>query len=125
MHARVRVHVDLTSVAVFALIVVAVCRCTAHADPAPDMSNVHLNSASSCTTAGGSSITLPPGFFLDEIKHAALDAELRRLQDAETRLSAENVSFRAQAPGWQPGWKTILTTVIVSMAVVLAIEHEL
>jgi hypothetical protein len=43
-----------------------------------------------------------------------LDAETRRLQDAETRLTAENKSLRSQAGnGWRPGWKTLTTVFVV------------
>lgn len=45
-----------------------------------------------------------------------LDAEMKRLQDAETRLTAENKSLRAQAGGWRPGWRLIATTLVVGTA---------
>lgn len=81
----------------------------AAADPAPT-SHVHIRSASSVHTDGGSEARLPPGWFLDEASYAALDAEMRRLQDAEVRLTAENKSFRETAASWQPGWYTLAIT---------------
>ena len=45
-----------------------------------------------------------------------LDVETKRLQDAETRLTAENKSLRAQAGGWRPGWRLIATTLLVGTA---------
>jgi hypothetical protein len=107
------------SLIIFVLII-GLCR-VVHADPI-DTSNVHLKSASTCTTAKGSTVQLPPGYFLDEAKFAALDAEVRRAQDAETRLTAENASFRAHPPSAGPSWWTIILPA-VSAAVVLAIQH--
>ena len=37
-----------------------------------------------------------------------LDAELRRLQDLEVRLTAENAHMKKATKGWQPGYKTLL-----------------
>lgn len=56
---------------------------------------------------------LPPGRFLDELTFSALDAELKRLQDAETRLAAENKAMRESVQGWQPGWRTLVVTLVV------------
>lgn len=100
--------------------IVACCYSTAHAD---DGTNVHLKSAATCTTVKGSIVTLPPGVFLSDDKFAALDAELKRQQDLTTRLTAENASFRAQAPGWQPGWKSITLSILAGMAAVIAIDR--
>jgi len=54
-----------------------------------------LGSAARCTTEAGSEVLLPPGVHLPEPVWLALDAEMRRLQDAETRLTAENASLKA------------------------------
>jgi hypothetical protein len=59
---------------------------------------------------------LPPGRFLDERSWVTLDEEQRRLQDQETRLTAENKSLRATASAWQPGWKTLTLTLAVGLA---------
>ncbi len=63
----------------------------AHADVPPP---THVQSTSECDTAGGSHLSLPPGYFLPEETWSALDFELRRLQDSETRLTAENQRLR-------------------------------
>ena len=92
----------------------------ATADPAtfsaPPPSPVHLHTASDLATDGGSKLRLPPGYYLDEPTWSTLDVELHRLQTAETRLTAENASFRKSAAGWQPGWKTIATSLLVGVA---------
>jgi hypothetical protein len=44
------------------------------------------------------------------------DIETKRLQEAETRLKAENVSLRAAADTWTPGWKTITATLLLGFA---------
>lgn len=93
-----------------------------HADPV-DTSNVHLKSTSTCTTAKGSTVALPPGYFLDEAKFAALDTEVRRAQDAETRLTAENGVLRTSVAGWQPGWKTLAISFAAGAALILSVEH--
>lgn len=61
-------------------------------------------------------IDLPPGHFVDRTTWSALDLELRRAQDAETRLGAENRSLRASAASWQPGWKVLAGAVVSGLA---------
>jgi hypothetical protein len=112
-----RIDFDAFEIMLLAVIALFVLRCTAHGDP------VHLQSESTCTTAKGSTVALPPGYFADEAAYAALDLELRRAQDSETRLAAENKSLREQAPTWVPGWKTVLGAALLGMASVLAIER--
>lgn len=77
---------------------------------------VHLQSATTGRTDGGTDLRLPPGYFLDEPTFRAKDAEMRRLQELETRLKAENESFRKTAKDWQPGWKTLATTFVLGVA---------
>jgi hypothetical protein len=80
----------------------------------PDLTApVHLHSDATCTTAGGSSLTLPPGYFLAEPVWTKFDTTTKTLQDTDTEITAENKSLRASAAGWQPGWYT-LGTVLVS-----------
>lgn len=45
-----------------------------------------------------------------------IDAEFRRLQDQETRLKAENESFRKSVDSWSPGWVFITTTLVTGVA---------
>lgn len=44
------------------------------------------------------------------------DAELRELQEARTRLTAENQSFRKSAAEWKPGWVTIVSVLAVGIS---------
>ena len=89
-----RGHVLLIS----ALLVVAFVLgpCTARCEP------IRLETPSTVVTDGGSELRLPPGVFLPEEDYERLDVELRRLQDAETRLGAENESLRESVKG--AGW---------------------
>lgn len=66
----------------------------------------HLKSPSEVTTQKGSHLTLPPGYFLDERTWQERDAELKRLQEDETRKKAENESLRKSAT--EIPWKTVL-----------------
>jgi hypothetical protein len=66
----------------------------------------HLKSASTVKTEKGSDLSLPPGYFLDELTWRERDLELKRLQDQETRLVAENESLRSSASS--PVWLTVL-----------------
>lgn len=59
---------------------------------------------------------VPAGRFLDEPAWQTLDTEIRRLQTAETRLTAENKSLRGSLSTWQPGWRTMLVTFVVGAA---------
>jgi hypothetical protein len=94
----------------------------AAADPAPappampPITYYKIDTPAHLTTTGGTDLQLPPGYYLPEPAWDAMDAEMRRLQDAETRLTAENGSLKASASGWQPGWKTLLTVVVLGAA---------
>jgi hypothetical protein len=48
-------------------------------------------------------VELPPGYYFSEGAYNTLDAEVKRLQDAETRLGAENESLRksAESGSWK------------------------
>lgn len=59
---------------------------------------------------------LPPGHFVDEETWNKIDAELRRAQDSETRMRAENTQLRKSVSGWSPGWKTLATALLVGAA---------
>lgn len=59
------------------------------------------------TTPRGTVLELPPGYYLAEPTWSALDAELRRLQERETRLEAENTSLRKSTTERPPGWGTL------------------
>lgn len=94
----------------------------AAADPAP-ADWTRLRSASEVRTEAGSHVTLPPGYFLPEPAFERLDAELRRLQDAETRLKAENESLRASAAWSGPGWGTVALVLGAAGAGIAAGAH--
>lgn len=84
-------------------------------EPAPE-TPLHLRSSSTVLTDRGSRLRFPPGYFIDEVGWSKLDLELRSLQDTRTRLTAENVSLRQTANGWQPGWKTLTLTLAIGLA---------
>lgn len=72
----------------------------AAAEPAPTL---RFRESPTITSARGTVLALPPGYYVPEPAWDALDAEVRRLQDAETRLAAENASLRASAKERPPG----------------------
>lgn len=78
---------------------------TARADE-PETEIVRTHSPATCRTDGGSDLRLPAGYFLPEAKFSELDASLKTLQDAQTRLTAENTSLRASASerSWAWAW---------------------
>lgn len=101
------------------------------ADPAPAPAPTvvdkptQLLSPSTITTDGGSVLRAPPGRFVPEPAWSELDTEMKRLQDVETRLTAENNSFRATAASWQPGWYTLLGTLATGIAAGIYLDRKL
>lgn len=73
-------------------------------------------SEATCTTEAGSTFKVAPkSVILLPQSWDVLDYEVHRLQEAETRLTAENESFRrANIQGAQPSWASI---VILAVAV--------
>lgn len=59
---------------------------------------------------------IPPGHFIDQHGWSKLDTELRRSQDAETGLRAENKTLRESLSGWTPGWKVLAGALVVGLA---------
>lgn len=57
----------------------------------------HIKTPSTLTTDGGSTLRLPPGYFLDEEKWRERDERLKAAEAARTRLKAENESLRKSA----------------------------
>lgn len=84
-------------------VVIAVVLCLAR-DALGDPVNLRTRDPATLITDRGRAARVPPGRFLSEDLWQKLDREVKRLQDAETRLAAENKSLResADAPGW--GW---------------------
>lgn len=87
--------------------------------------DLHMRTASHVVTDGGADVRLPPGWFLDEASYAALDTETKRLQDAETRLTAENGSLKQSLSGWQPGWYTMASVLLGGLVLGYEIEKHL
>lgn len=81
----------------------------------PGSGYLHLRSAAHVKTAGGSELDVAPGYYLDDPTWTKLDAEFKRLQDTETRLTTENKSLKTSMKGWEPGWRTLALTLAVGM----------
>lgn len=94
-----------------AIVILATTR--AAADPV----HLHMRSPSTVTTDGGTTLKLPPGYFLDEESYGKLDTEVRRLQEQETRLVAENGSLRKTLSSWRPGWVVVVSAVVSGVAI--------
>ena len=61
--------------------------------PGQTIDTLRIRTPSTITTDGGSTVRVPPGFFVPDPVWQEIDDEWRRLQDAETRLRAENESY--------------------------------
>lgn len=83
--------------------------------PAPALPPLHFARPIVITTASGRTLDAPPGYYLADPTFAALDAELRRSQDAETRLGAENESLRRSASE-RPGLALLLGAAAIGVA---------
>lgn len=105
------------------VLVLVGCLCvtsSALADPP-----LHLLTPSTLTTEGGSTLRLPPSYVLSEPAWSSLDVEMKRLQDVETRLKAENGSLRAAVSGWQPGFYTLAIAIVSGMALAVYVDRKL
>lgn len=85
----------------------------AAADPAPP---VHLQSASTVKTDGGSELRLPPSYCLDEPAWDHLDLKVRGLQEEGTRLRAENASLKKDSGSSWFGWKSATAALALGIA---------
>lgn len=89
---------------------------TPPAPPLPAATNfLHVSVPWHLSTDSGTKLDLPPSYVLDEPSYSKLDVEMKRLQDAETRLTAENKSLKTAVSGWQPGWYTLATVLVVGV----------
>ena len=116
--------------AITAALVVLLLAARAACDPVPAPPNTplvwyHVASSGRLVTDGGTDLRLPAGYFLPEPSWSALDTELRRLQDSETRLAAEVESYKKSTDGWQPGWKTLATAFVAGAVLGYEIQHHL
>jgi hypothetical protein len=50
-------------------------------------------------------------------EHLIIDTELKRLQERETRLAAENDALRKKTSGWQPGYLTLVKVTLGALVV--------
>ncbi len=66
-----------------------------------------------CTTDGGTQLRLDPGYYLPSLMWDNVDAEMRRLQEAETRLQAENASLRAKPEVMSWGMVVVAATTLI------------
>ena len=96
-------------------------------DVPPSTTYLHLLNGGHVTTPGGADLTLPPGYYIDDASWGRIDGELHRLQDAETRLTAENGSLRSslEAGAWTPPWWTIASAVVLGAALGYEVERKL
>lgn len=76
-----------------------------------------IEPASTLKTDGGSELRLPADITIfPRPARSELDAELRRLQNEETKLKAENASLRASAEELPFGWGTIIAVAAAAVA---------
>jgi hypothetical protein len=88
----------------------------AAADPAPS-ERLRMRDPSTLTLISGRVLELPPGRFIEEFEFMKWEIEIKRLQDAETRLTAERDSYKRSTESWSPGWKTLLGALTVGIAI--------
>lgn len=77
--------------------------------PSPDAPHQVIHSPNPITLRAdtGEELRVPPGYYLPEPVWQGLDLEVKRLQESETRLKAENRSLRDSASTAGPGWGTV------------------
>lgn len=95
----------------------------AAAPAAADPVLLHLPNGAHLTTAAGADLDVPPGYYVDAGTWDVLDLEVHRLQDAETRLTAENESLRKSAAIAMPRWWALASVLVAGVATGIAIEH--
>lgn len=115
--------------AAVATLCLVLCAARAAADPAPTVpipENVTITSPGAILDVAMKRFDVPRGtHILSPRKWVKLDTEVRRLQDAETRLTAENTYMRKRVEGWQPGWKTLTITALSAIATGVYLGHRL
>lgn len=99
-----------------AALVVYLLAARAAADPAPGV-RLRMRDDSTLVLKSGHELALPPGRFIEEMEFEKWEIELKRLQDAETRLTAENDTLHKLTESWQPGWKTLAITLASGIAI--------
>ena len=102
-----------------AAIVLVSLAARAAADPVPlPQGHVRLTlGEGTLTTYEGSQYVLPLGtHILTYDTWQLLDNEVRRLQEQETRLSAENKSLKKSADNWNLGWYGVAAGALIGVA---------
>lgn len=87
---------------------------------APAQTYYRVRKPSTLHTLGGLVVPLPPVYILGEPEWERLDAEVRRLQDAETRLEAENTSLRETARALSFPWRGAVVGGLLGLVVGIA-----
>lgn len=98
-----------------AALVVYLLAARAAAEPAPGV-RLRMREDSTLTLKSGRVFELPPGRYIEEIEFERLEIEHKRLQDAETRLTAERDSYRKSTDQWQVGWKSLVFALTTGVA---------
>lgn len=76
--------------------------------------HLRMREDTTLTKDNGEQYRLPPGHYYDDPTWEMLDDELKRLQNQETRLTAENESLKKSfEETWKPGWATIFAALLV------------
>lgn len=76
----------------------------------------HMPEGGSFHSRDGYVMTLPPGYYVDEPDWIKLDAEVKRLQEAEVRLEAERDSLLDSLHA-TPGWVGVAVGVVLGATV--------
>lgn len=87
------------------VLVVSLLSASTTAEPLPEVTPI--TESVTIRADSGAELRVPPGMYVPTPAWLALDAELKRAQDAETRLAAENKSLRTSAAESGPGWGTV------------------
>ena len=86
------------------------------ADPLPTVPG-EFQTTTTCKSTGGGTWVLPPGWWLvPPDTWSDLDTKLRRLQTAETRLTAENTSLRKSARERSSRWYLLTGALSLGLA---------
>lgn len=119
---------------IFAFTVAGIMRACADEGPATpttrlgfvgcDATCLHHRAPAKLLTGDGSTYDLPPGYTVPEDRFSALDRELRRLQEVETRVTAENKSLRKSAKS-VVRWPAIGVAVVAGLLVGVAVGSAL
>jgi len=102
------------------------CKASAQEQPSVSPNSIDTDRDSVVLELKGGKYELPAGYFFTRRAFTVSDTELRRLQDAETRLKAENGELREQVKNSTSPLVPIITTAIglISTGVILWFANE-